>query len=162
LSEVDGGFEGVGGLLGAARFKAAITEVLRLAALVNQYLGEEQPWHRIKEDRPRAATTLFVAIRAVDSLKTLITPFLPFSSQRLHEMLGYDDVIAPQPRVREDAEEGGQRHVVLGDDYDATPRWRPSEIPPGRPLQPPKALFRKLDDSVVEQELDRMRERAGA
>jgi methionyl-tRNA synthetase len=162
LAEVEGGFAAAGDLYGRARFKAAITEVLRLAALVNQYLGEEQPWHRIKEDRERAATILFVALRCVDSLKTLITPVLPFSSQRLHEMLGYDDVIAPQPRLREYQEEGGQRHVVLGDDYDATPRWRPSEIPPGRPLQPPRALFRKLDESVVEQELDRMRDPAGA
>ncbi len=162
LAEVEGGFATVGDLLGAARFKAAITEVLRLAALVNQYLGEEQPWHRIKEDRERAATTLFVAVRSVDSLKTLVTPVLPFSSQRLHEMLGYDDVIAPQPVVRAYEEEGGQRHRVLGDDYDATPRWRPSQIPAGRPLPPPKALFRKLDDSVVEQELDRMRNREPA
>src|SRR5256884_1603458 len=51
LAEVEAGFDGVGGLLGTARFKAAITEVLRLAALVHQYLGEEQPWHRIKEGR---------------------------------------------------------------------------------------------------------------
>jgi len=160
LAEVEGGFGSVGTLLDTARFKAAISEALRLAALVNQYLGEEQPWHRIKEDRARAATTLFVAIRCVDSLKTLLTPFLPFSSQRLHEMLGHDGVIAPQPVVREYEEEEGARHVVLGDDYDATPRWRPSEVPAGRPLPEPKALFRKLDDSVVEEELDRMQARA--
>ena len=162
VESVEAGFDAVGGLLGAARFKAAIGEVLRLAALVNQYLGEEQPWHRIKEDRARAATTLFVAIRCVDSLKTLMTPFLPFSSQRLHEMLGYEDVIAPQPVVREHEEEGGERHRVLGGEYDATPRWAPSRIPAGRALPSPKPLFRKLDDGVVEQELDRMRERAGA
>jgi methionyl-tRNA synthetase len=159
LANVEAGFSTVGDLLGTVRFKAAITEVLRLAALVNQYLGEEQPWHRIKEDRQRAATTLYVAVRCVDSLKTLATPFLPFSSQRLHEMLGYPDVIAPQPAVREYEEEGGDRHAVLGDDYDATPRWVPSQIPPGRPLPAPTALFRKLDDSVVADELDRMRER---
>ena len=160
VAEVETGFGTVGDLLGAARFKASITEVLRLAALVNQYLGEEQPWHRIKEDPARAGTTLFVAIRCVDSLKTLVTPFLPFSSQRLHEMLGYEDVIAPQPVVREYEEEGGARHNVLGNDYDQTLRWKPSEIPPGRPLQEPRALFRKLDEGVVEEELDRMRELA--
>ena len=160
LAEVEGGFEGVGRLLGTARFKAAITEVLRLAALVNQYLGEEQPWHRIKEDRDRAGTTLYVAVRCVDNIKTLMTPFLPFSSQRLHGMLGYTDVIAPQPSAREVEEEGGERHRVLTEEYDATPRWTPSEIPPGRPLPEPKALFQKLDDRVVEEELARMREGA--
>ena len=160
VAEVEAGFGTVGELLGTARFKGAITEVLRLAALVNQYLGEEQPWHRIKEDRTRAATTLFVAIRCVDSLKILVTPFLPFSSQRLHEMLGYEDVIAPQPVVRSYEEEGGVSHNVLGNTYDETPRWKPSEIPPGRPLADPKALFKKLDESVIEEELDRMREPA--
>jgi methionyl-tRNA synthetase len=160
VAAVEGGFDAVGALLEAARFKAAITEAMRLAALVNQYLGEEQPWHQIKEDRERAATTLFTAVRCVDSLKTLFTPFLPFSSQRLHGMLGYTDVIAPQPTVSEYTEEGGERHAVLGAEYDATPRWEPSRIPPGRPLPAPTALFRKLDDSVVEAELDRMRDRA--
>jgi len=160
MTEVEAGFGTVGDLLGAARFKASISEVLRLAALVNQYLGEEQPWHRINEDRARAGTTLFVAIRCVDSLKTLITPFLPFSSQRLHEMLGYQDVIAPQPVVREYEEEGGARHNVLGNDYDEGVRWKPSEIPAGRPLDEPRALFKKLDERVVEEELDRMRELA--
>jgi len=160
VAEVEAGFGTVGELLGTARFKAAITEVLRLAALVNQYLGEAQPWHRIKEDRTRAATTVFVAIRCVDSLKILVTPFLPFSSQRLHEMLGYEDVIAPQPVVRSYEEEGGVSHNVLGNTYDETPRWKPSEIPPGRPLADPKALFKKLDESVIEEELDRMREPA--
>jgi methionyl-tRNA synthetase len=160
LAEVEGGFEGVGRLLDTARFKAAITEGLRLAALVNQYLGEEQPWHRIKEDRARAATTLYVAVRSVDNLKTLMTPFLPFSSQRLHEMLGYADVIAPQPAAHEVEEEGGERHRVLTGEYDTSRRWRPSEIPPGRPLPEPKALFKKLDERVVEEELARMREGA--
>jgi len=160
MTEVEAGFGTVGDLLGAARFKASISEVLRLAALVNQYLGEEQPWHRIHEDRARAGTTLFVAIRCVDSLKTLITPFLPFSSQRLHEMLGYEDVIAPQPVVRDYEEEGEARHNVLGNDYDERLRWKPSEIPPGRSLDEPRALFKKLDERVVEEELDRMREPA--
>src|SRR5207245_7934994 len=80
LSQVEDGFDSVAALLGGTRFKAALLEVMRLAALVNQYLGEEQPWHVIKQDRRRAATTLFVALRAVDSLKLLMTPFLPFSS----------------------------------------------------------------------------------
>jgi methionyl-tRNA synthetase len=156
LAEVEGGFEGVGALIGGTRFKAALAEVMRLAALVNQYLGEEQPWHLIKQDRARAATTLFVALRAVDSLKVLMTPFLPFSSQRLHELLGYDDVIAPQAAVREYGEEGGGSHRVQGGDYDSSLRWCPSTLPAGRPLPEPRALFRKIDPEVVEEELRRM------
>jgi methionyl-tRNA synthetase len=156
LDQVEGGFESVGSLLGTTRFKAALQEVMRLAGLVNQYLGEEQPWHLIKHDRVRAATTLFVALRAVDSLKVLMTPFMPFSSQRLHQMLGYDDVIAPQSEVREYGEEGGATHRVQGNEYDASLRWCPSTLPAGRPLQEPRALFKKIAPEVVEEELSRM------
>src|SRR6202022_1182868 len=100
-----------------ARFKAAIAEAMRLAGLVNVYLQDEEPWQVIKTDRQRAATVLYVAVRCVDNLKVLMAPFLPFTSQRLHEMLGYTDLLAPQPHVQEREEEGGGRHQVLGEEY---------------------------------------------
>jgi methionyl-tRNA synthetase len=156
LGEVEAGFDSVAERLDAARFRASLVEVMRLAGLVNQYLGEEQPWHQIKQDRERAATTLFVALRSVDSLKVMMTPFLPFSSQRLHEMLGYSDVIAPQAELREYEEEGGVRHRVQGNEYDSTPRWYPSALAPGTPLSEPRALFKKIDPEVVDEELRRM------
>jgi methionyl-tRNA synthetase len=158
VAEVERGFEVVGALLGSARFKASITEAMRLAGLVNQYLAEEQPWHQVKEDRARAATTLFVALRCVDSLKTILTPFLPFTCQRLHRMLGYEDVIAPQPELEEVEEEGGDRHVVMTGDYDETPRWLASRLPAGRPLPEPRPLFKKLDEGIIDEELQRMAE----
>jgi methionyl-tRNA synthetase len=80
----------------------------------------------------------------------MFTPFLPFSSQRLHRMLGYEDVIAPQPHVREFAE-NGDSHLVLTGDYESVDRWQASELAPGRALIPPEALFKRLDD-VVEPE----------
>ena len=158
LGEVEAGFQTVGEPLGKARFKAAIGEAMRLAALVNQYLGEERPWHLIADDRERAATVLYVALQCVNHLKVLFTPFLPFSSQRLHELLGYEDVIAPMPEVTEHEESGGSRHLVLGGDYEQVDRWHPEELPAGRELRPPVALFRKLDPRVVDEELARMLE----
>jgi methionyl-tRNA synthetase len=156
LAEVEAGFDSVAALLGTARFKASLGEAMRLAALVNHYLAEEQPWHQIKQDRARAGTTLFVALRAVDSLKVMMTPFLPFSSQRLHETLGYRGLIAPQAEVREYEEEGGARHRVQGNEYDSTPRWFPSTLAPGTPLAEPRPLFKKIDPEVVEEEIRRM------
>ena len=116
-----------------------------IAAKVNVYLGTEQPWHTIKSDRQRAGTVLYVALRCVDNLKTMLTPFLPFSSQRLHAMLGYDDVIAPQPIVRQFAEDAASHTVITGD-YEAVDRWRPSDLTPGRKLPAPEPLFKRLDD----------------
>jgi len=136
-------------LLEQARFQISLKYVMNAAARVNVYLGTEQPWHTIKTDRERAGTVLYVALRCVDNLKTMFTPFLPFSSQRLHRMLGYEDVIAPQPHVRESAE-AGDSHRVLTGHYESIDRWRPSQLAAGTVLPPPEALFKRLDDVVEE------------
>jgi methionyl-tRNA synthetase len=144
LKEVEQALDYVGQQLDEARFQSALRHAMTTAAKVNVYLGTEQPWHTIKTDRRRAGTVLYVALRCVDNLKTMLTPFLPFSAQRLHRMLGYEDVIAPQPEVREFYEDGDSHRVITGD-YEAEDRWRPSELPAGRKLPTPEALFKRLD-----------------
>jgi methionyl-tRNA synthetase len=163
LREVERGFETVGSLIEGARFKSALQEAMRLASLGNQYIAEQAPWMKLEPDRARAGTILYVALRVVDNLKVLLTPFLPFSSQRLHEMLGYDDTIAGSLEF-ENVEEDGAGHVVLTGDYESwAERWEPSELPPGQALREPIALFVKLDaEQVVVEELARMEAAAGS
>jgi methionyl-tRNA synthetase len=158
ISAVEAGFGDVGEQIDAARFRAALAEAMRLAALVNEYTSEQQPWVLVKTDRERTATVLYVALRCVDSLKILFTPFLPFSSQHLHELLGYEGLIAVPPAVVEHDDGDGASHAVLTGDYDAlSGKWEPSELPPGQALLEPQLLFKKLDpDKVVEEELRRM------
>ena len=145
IEEVETSLDDVAQQLQEARFQNALKHAMGIAAKVNVYLGTEQPWHTIKSDRQRAGTVLYVALRCVDNLKTMLTPFLPFSSQRLHAMLGYDDVIAPQPIVRQFAEDAASHTVITGD-YEAVDRWRPSDLTPGRKLPAPEPLFKRLDD----------------
>jgi len=147
IKEIEDALDEVASQLGEARFQNALKHAMTTAAKVNVYLGTEQPWHTIKTDRERAGTVLYVALRCVDNLKTMLTPFLPFSSQRLHRMLGYDDVIAPQPEMREHAEDG-ESHMVLTGNYESADRWQPSQLAPGRVLPPPEALFKRLDDVI--------------
>jgi len=147
IKEVEEALDQVATQLGQARFQVALKYAMTMAAKVNVYLGTEQPWHTIKTDRARAGTVLYVALRCVDNLKLMLTPFLPFSSQKLHEMLGYTDVIAPQPEVREVNEDGVVHRVITGD-YSADNRWHASQLAPGHPLPQPVALFKRLDDVV--------------
>jgi methionyl-tRNA synthetase len=149
IKEVEEALDQVALQLGQARFQVALKHAMTMAAKVNVYLGTEQPWHTIKTDRARAGTVLYVALRCVDNLKTMLTPFLPFSAQRLHEMLGYTDVIAPQPEVRE-LSEGEAAHNVLTGEYPIGNRWLPSELAPGHPLPQPQPLFKRLDDVAEE------------
>ena len=157
LDAVGGGFETVGGEIGGAHFKSALNEAMRLARSVNQYVSDQAPWAAIERDRQRAATVLYVALRCVDNLKVLLTPFLPFSSQMLHELLGYDGWLAGPLELREFAEDDGSTHRVLTGDYDSwVGRWQPSELAPGQPVARPTHLFTKLDPAIIDDELGRM------
>jgi methionyl-tRNA synthetase len=157
IAAAEGGFAVAGALLDEARFKAALTEIMRLAAGVNQYLGEQEPWKVLKTDRARAATVLYVALRCINNLKVLLAPFLPFSSQCLHEMLGAEGYLAGPLEFREYTEANGSTHRVLTGDYAGwIGRWEPQALPIGQPLRQPQALFKKLDEKVVAEELARM------
>ena len=162
MRTVEGGFETVGDLIERAKFRAALAETMRLASVVNQYVSEQAPWALMDDDRDRAGTVLYVVLRSIDNLKLLFTPFLPFSSQVLHELLGYEDVIAGPLRFEEVEEEGGTPHVVLTGDYHAwSGHWEPTELPAGQALREPRPLYVKLDpERVVADELERMQRAA--
>jgi methionyl-tRNA synthetase len=164
LAHVEGGFDTVGTFIEEARFKNALQEAMRLAALVNQYIAEQAPWSLIDTDRKRAGTILYVALRAIDNLKILLVPYLPFSSQRLHELLGYDGYLAGPIEQRLVTEAGGGKHKVLAGDYESwIGTWEPSALAPGQALREPAALFEKLDpEKVVPEELRRMEAAAKA
>ncbi len=150
-------YDRVGELIEHGRFKAALAEAMRLSSVGNQYVDREAPWAAIKEDRERAATILYVALRIVDTLKLIFTPFLPFSSQKLHELLGYEGWLAGPLEFREIEEEGGAKHAVLTGDYtNWVQSWEPSALAPGQKLREPEPLFKKLDPGIVEDELRRL------
>jgi methionyl-tRNA synthetase len=150
LDAVERAFDTVGEHVENARFRAALGEVMATSALANQYLSDQAPWALMKADPERAATVLFVALRVVDSLKTLFTPFLPFSSQALHELLGHEGWIAGPLEIRTVEEEDGSQHQILTGDYASwVGSWAPSELPPGQVLREPRPLFRKLDAEQV-------------
>jgi methionyl-tRNA synthetase len=157
LEAIESGFDTVGALIAESKFKQALAEVMRLSSLGNQYVDHQAPWAAIKEDRERAGTILYVALRVVDSLKILFTPVLPFSSQKLHELLGYDGWLAGPLEFREIEEDDGEKHTILTGDYSSwVGRWEPSELPAGQKLREPEPLFRKLDPGIVDEELGRL------
>ena len=77
LEKVETGFETVGELYGTVKLRAALGEALALAREANGYLDRKAPWFQIKEDPTAAATTVYVILRVVDNLKTILAPILP-------------------------------------------------------------------------------------
>jgi methionyl-tRNA synthetase len=164
VAAVEGGFDTVGAQIEQARFRAALAEAMHLATRVNQYVSEQAPWAALATDRARAGTILHVALRCVDNLKLLFTPFLPHSSQALHELLGHEGSIAGPLLFRDVEDEDGSVHTVLTGEYEAwAGRWAPATLPAGQELREPRPLFRKLDPAaVVAEELERMKLAASA
>jgi methionyl-tRNA synthetase len=150
----------VGDLLARSRFKAAVGEVMRVAALANKYLSDTEPW-KLGDDKERQGTVLHTALQVVDDVKTMFTPFLPHSSQQVFEALGGSGVWSAQPEVVEvtdfddDVEGAGvppvrQYPVLTGDHNAALARWHRTDIESGRPLDKPSPLFAKLDPGLGE------------
>jgi methionyl-tRNA synthetase len=149
-------FTTVGEHLGASRFKLAITEAMRTVAEANKYFSEQAPWKLRESDPERMRTVLHVALQLVDDAKTLLTPFLPRSSQLVHEMLGGTGTWSDMPRVEEVDEDGGAPYPVITGRYDGAARWSPAPLRAGTPLATPEPLFTKLDTAVVDEELARL------
>jgi len=151
------GFDRVGSALGRSRFKLAATEAMRAAAEANKYMSDQAPWKLRESDPARMRSILHVVLQLVDDTKTLLTPFLPQSSEKVHRMLGGEGTWSGMPRIEEVDEEGGPSYPVITGDYDGdAARWESRPIKPGTPLAPPAPLFAKLDPSIVDEELRRL------
>jgi methionyl-tRNA synthetase len=152
-------FGSVGELLARSRQKAAIGEAMSLVGAANKYLSDTEPWKLKNSDPERMASVLHVALQVVDDVKTLLTPFLPSSSTKVHEMLRGPQPWAAMPQLRELDEEtavGSPSYSVLTGDYDTGARWTSVPIDVGRPLTAPTPVFTKLDPSVIDEELARL------
>jgi methionyl-tRNA synthetase len=156
LEKVEAGFEAVGELYNACKFRAALHAALALAREPNGYLDRKAPWFQIKEDPQAAATTVYVILRAVDNLKTLLAPILPHTAQRLHEYLGYEGQLFGTQQVVEYQEETRSHRALTYDHTGATGTWVPSALPAGQALRQPAPLFEKLDEGVVKEEYARL------
>jgi len=129
LSESSIALDTVDDMLSHCQFRAAIREIMALAQKANQYLDESAPWKKIKEDRAATTNILNVVLEVICCLKTMLYPFIPFSSQKLHSMLGFEDEL----------QNNGWTII------------RPSV---GQKLLKPEPLFAKLDEDVVKEETE--------
>jgi methionyl-tRNA synthetase len=116
-----------GDFISQCHFRDAIKEAMELAQAANRYLDDKAPWKAIKQDKAAAGTSLYVAIAVLSCLRKAFYPFLPFSSQKLHEYLGYSGNV----------QDSG---------------WSFTLPQGGQKLAVPQPLFVKLDEKMVEEE----------
>jgi len=95
-------------------------------------------------------------MRAIDALKVLFAPFLPFTSEKLHTFFGYTAPLFGEQVVEARQDNLGEHTVLRYIPNKATGRWESSPIQSGSPLNQPEPLFRKLDASIVDEERARL------
>ena len=113
------------------RFREALSEFMNLARLGNKYLADAEPWKLIKTDEERVKTILNVGLQIASNLAILAQPFLPFSSNKLFQMLNMD--------------------VTTWDKAGNT-----SLLPVGHQLNEASLLFEKIEDELVEAQIKKL------
>ena len=80
-------YEETGRLIESASFKQALEKVFELVRFSNKYFDEQQPWKQVKEDSESCEQTLANCVYLIANLAHILTPFLPFSSEKVKKML---------------------------------------------------------------------------
>jgi methionyl-tRNA synthetase len=155
LAAIKAGFQSIGKELEAVHLRAALQEAIRLASEVNKYLDTSAPWFEIKTDKEVAAKSVYTALKAIDSLKILFAPFLPFTSEKLNGFFGYETHLFGEQYTEKVKDSLGE-HNVLRYRAVGSANWKPSELKPGTKLNQPGPLFKKLEESVIEEERARL------
>lgn len=114
-------------------FREALKTAMQLARIGNKYLADTEPWKVIKSDPDRVATILHLALQLVGNLTIAFAPFTPFSTRRLLAML------------------------QVGEEGFAFSRFGATDLlPEGHQLGTPELLFEKIEDDVIQVQLDKL------
>ena len=118
-------------LLDTFKFREAQKEAMNLARIGNKYIADEEPWKVIKTDPERVKTIIYISLQLTANLAIAFEPFLPFSSKRLREMINMDTF---------KWEELGSTELLA----------------PGKQLAAPALLFEKIEDDVIQAQVDKL------
>lgn len=118
------------------RFREGSQELMNLARLGNKYLADEEPWKLIKTDEERVQTIMYVALQIATGLAVLSEPFLPFTSEKLKNILNI-----------------GSSAVEINWDSVSSSE---TLLPVGHQINPSELLFRKIEDVEIQQQLDKL------
>ena len=131
LRELSGAKEALENNIENYRFREALKEAMNIARLGNKYLADTEPWKLIKTDPERVKTILNIALQITANLAIAFEPFLPFSMEKLNKMLNVEPL--------------GWNRLGSTDLLEAGHQLGKSEL-----------LFEKIEDSVIEAQVQKL------
>jgi methionyl-tRNA synthetase len=130
IEEMKNAPQRIGDLIEKFKFREAQSELMNFARVGNKYLAENEPWKLIKTDDGRVKTILYVSLEITAYLAVLCEPFLPNSSAKIYEMLNLEKINWTQAKGK--------------------------ILKPGHQLGEPKLLFEKIEDDVIEKQIQKL------
>ena len=118
-------------LLDNFKFRDAQKEAMNLARIGNRYIADAEPWKLIKTDPERVKTIIYISLQLTANLAIAFEPFLPFSSKKLREMINMEEF----------------KWNELGST---------NLLPAGKQLAKPSLLFEKIEDDVIQAQVDKL------
>ena len=118
-------------LLNIFKFRDAQKEAMNLARIGNKYITDCEPWHVAKTDMERVKTILYISLQLVANLAIAFEPFLPFSSDKLRKMLNMKS-------------------------FDWNQLGNTDLLKAGHQLAEPELLFEKIEDEVIEKQVQKL------
>lgn len=140
------------------RFREAGQELMNLARLGNKYLADEEPWKVIKQDEDRVRTIMFTALQIASALAILSEPFLPFTSNKLKRILKFTSTSSSDPQK----DRVGSLSTRLNEEFGQVAEgWEDVAIqdiliPADHQINPAELLFSKVEDDVIQKQLDKL------
>mgnify|MGYP001550135000 FL=1 len=128
------------------RFRDAVVNTMNAARAANKYFNDQEPWKAIKDDKEKAAKTLYTCVQVVRTLSIVLSPILPYTCKYVQELLG----VEIQTGFSDDK-------AVKGADH-----WSESYYPilnSGKEIQKPTILFTRVEDSFVEKQIEKLGEK---
>lgn len=120
----------IGDLIERYRIKEAVLELMNLARAGNKYFNDSEPWISVKQDKEKTATTINVCLQTIYTLAELFYPVIPFSAEKLFEMLNTG---------KTEWEKAGE-----------------GNLQPGHKLNKAQILFKKIDDDIIQEQIDKL------
>lgn len=124
-------FDEIAGLYSLAKFRLALQKIMAVAQSVNKYIDQEEPWKLVKTNPQQAQIVLSTCLAVINCIKIAIYPFLPFSSEKLNDILNLNT-------------------SVLDNGWN----WDPKAMSEGHIINKPEPLFKKIDPDMIDEELD--------
>ncbi|QTL97468.1 methionine--tRNA ligase [Iocasia frigidifontis] len=120
-------YEQVGNLIEKGEFKESLESIFSFIRRMNKYFDEEKPWISVKENMSLCKNTIYTCVQSIINLSNLLNPFLPFSSQKLRDMMNLDKA-----------------------------KWSYIELEAKSPIRDIKILFKRIDKERIKEERQRL------